>query len=42
MIEETTLDEHKGERIYKRKADGDFEAYLVAFSCSQSPEGFLK
>src|SRR6056297_693371 len=33
------LNGHKGERIYKRKADGDFEAHLVALSCSEPPEG---
>ena len=26
-------------RVYRRKADGDFEAHLVALSCSASPEG---
>ena len=29
----------KGTRVYKRKADGDFEAHLVALSCSDPPEG---
>ncbi len=33
------LNGHKGERVYKRKADGDFEAHLVAVSCSAPPEG---
>lgn len=33
------LSGHKGKRIYKRKADGDFEAHLVALSCSEPPEG---
>lgn len=33
------LNGHKGERTYKRKADGDFEAHLVALSCSKPPEG---
>jgi len=33
------LNGRKGERIYKRKADGDFEAHLVALSCSDPPEG---
>jgi len=33
------LNGHKGKRIYKRKADGDFEAHLVALSCSEPPEG---
>jgi len=33
------LNGHKGTRVYKRKADGDFEAHLVALSCSEPPEG---
>lgn len=33
------LNGHKGIRVYKRKADGDFEAHLVALSCSDPPEG---
>ena len=33
------LNGRKGERTYKRKADGDFEAHLVALSCSDPPEG---
>ena len=32
----------KGERVYKKKADGDFEAHLVALSCSEPPEGFAR
>ncbi len=32
----------KGMRIYDRKADGDFEAHLVALSCSEPPEGFAR
>lgn len=34
------LNGHKGNRIYTRKADGDFEAHLIALSCSDPPEGF--
>ncbi len=26
-------------RVYHRKADGDFEAHLIALSCSPAPEG---
>ena len=37
---EIALNGHKGERIYEKKADGDFEAHLVALSCSEPPEGF--
>lgn len=33
------LNGHKGKRVYERKADGDFEAHLVALSCSKPPEG---
>ncbi len=32
----------KGSRIYTKKADGDFEAHLVALSCSDPPEGFTR
>jgi hypothetical protein len=32
----------KGSRIYARKADGDFEAHLVALSCSEPPKGFAR
>ena len=36
------LDGHRGERVYARKTDGDFEAHLVALSCSRPPEGFAR
>jgi hypothetical protein len=29
-------------RIYAKKTDGDFEAHLVALSCSEPPEGFAR
>jgi len=32
----------KGSRVYDKKADGDFEAHLVALSCSDPPEGFSR
>ena len=32
----------KGTRIYAKKTDGDFEAHLVALSCSEPPEGFAR
>ena len=32
----------KGQREYAKKADGDFEAHLVALSCSKPPEGFSR
>ena len=39
---ETALTGHKGERVYQRKADGDFEAHVVALSCSEPPEGYVR
>jgi hypothetical protein len=39
---EIALNGRKGERVYRRKADGDFEAHLVALSCSEPPEGFAR
>lgn len=32
----------KGNRVYAKKADGDFEAHLVALSCSKPPAGFAR
>jgi hypothetical protein len=32
----------KGSRVYTKKADGDFEAHLIALSCSKPPEGFSR
>lgn len=37
-----TLNGMKGNRVYAKKADGDFEAHLVALSCSEPPEGFAR
>jgi len=39
---EVALNRKKGSRIYTKKADGDFEAHLVALSCSEPPEGFAR
>ena len=39
---EVALNGRKGSRIYARKTDGDFEAHLVALSCSEPPEGFAR
>ena len=39
---EIALNGHKGKRTYERKADGDFEAHLVALSCSKPPDGFVR
>jgi len=36
------LNGRKGSRVYKKKADGDFEAHLVALSCSDPPEGYSR
>jgi hypothetical protein len=36
------LEGHPQSREYKRKADGDLEAHLIALSCSQAPEGFSR
>ena len=37
---EVALNGHKSQRVYEKRADGDFEAHLVALSCSEPPEGF--
>jgi hypothetical protein len=39
---DVALNGKKGSRIYIRKADGDFEAHLIALSCSEPPEGFAR
>ena len=39
---DVALNGRKGQRAYARKADGDFEAHLVALSCSPPPEGFSR
>lgn len=39
---EIALNGRKGERVYKKKTDGDLEAHLVALSCSKPPEGFSR
>ena len=39
---EVALNGRKRNRIYDKKADGDFEAHLVAVSCSEPPEGFAR
>ena len=36
------LNGRKGSRIYAKKADGDFEAHLVALSCSEPPKGLAR
>lgn len=39
---EAALGSRQGQRIHERKADGDFEAHLVALSCSKPPQGFSR
>lgn len=39
---DVALNGRKGSRVYAKKADGDFEAHLVALSCSDPPEGFAR
>lgn len=39
---DVALNGQKGGRVYRRKADGDFEAHLVALSCSDPPEGYAQ
>jgi hypothetical protein len=39
---DAALQGKKGSRVYAKKADGDFEAHVVALSCSKPPEGFAR
>ena len=39
---EVTLNGTRGQREYKRVADGDFEAHLIALSCGEPPAGFAR
>ncbi len=39
---DVALHGRKGERVYARKADGDFKARLIALSCSEPPRGFAR
>ena len=39
---EVALNGRKRNRIYDKKTDDDFEAKLVALSCSKPPEGFAR
>ena len=39
---EAALGSRQGQRSHKRKADGDFEAHVVALSCSKPPQGFAR
>ena len=37
---DVALNGKKSDRVYEKKADGDFEAHLIALSCSKPPKGF--
>ena len=39
---EVALEKQPARRQYARKADGDFEAHLVALSCSDPPKGHTR
>lgn len=39
---EAALNGRRRERAYGKRADGDFEARLVALSCTKPPEGFAR
>ena len=39
---DVALNGKKGTRVYQKKVDGDFEAHLIALSCSDPPEGFTR
>lgn len=39
---ESTLERRPSQRVYEKKADGDFEAKLVTLCCSEPPKGFAK
>ena len=36
------LNGHKGQRTYEKKADGEFEAHLVALSGTKPPPGYVR
>jgi hypothetical protein len=39
---DAALERKPTDRVYERKADGDFEAHIVALCCSEPPKGFAK
>lgn len=39
---EAALDKQKARRQYVKKADGDFEAHLIALSCGKPPQGHAR
>lgn len=39
---DAALGKRKADRVYEKKVDGDFEAHLIALSCSDPPTGFAR
>lgn len=39
---EVALSGRNRNRVYHKKADGDFEAHLITLSCSEPPEGYSR
>jgi len=39
---DVALNGKKSDRVYEKKADGDFEAHLISLSCSSPPEGYAR
>ena len=39
---DVAVDGHKSKRIYEKKADGVFEAHLIAMSCGKPPKGHCR
>ena len=39
---ESVLERRPSQRLYEKKADGDFEAKLVTLCCSEPPKGFAR
>lgn len=39
---EAAFGSRQGRRFHERKADGDFEAHVVALSCGKPPQGFAR
>lgn len=39
---EVALTGRERNRVYLKKTDGDFEAHLIALSCSEPPEGYSR
>lgn len=39
---DVALNGQKSNRVYAKKVDGDFEAHIIALSCSDPPEGYAR